>query len=105
MTQVWEDPKRWYDEWSRKPWHNSIVDKPQDEFQYYLQADIASVVPGMAGYYNYRDSVASFEDYLKNRGLTYGDVKYPSLSLAWMGASRLGASIMSVPDSIMRLYE
>lgn len=95
--------KEIWDEWWSKPIHTGF-ERPRNEREYKEQAFLSGVVPGLSGYYNYRDSAAYMDDYLRNRGLTYADIKYPSRTPAWSGYASLG-SAMTLSKNVLDLYK
>lgn len=71
---------------------------PKTRNQYYFQS-IMSDMPGIGSFYKARDKVNYMDDYLKNRGLSYGDIKYPTRT---DGYGIGGASFVS--NNVKRLY-
>lgn len=77
-----------------------IYDRPQTREQYYTQSFLSGASRIMAGLYSARDNTAYMDDYLRNRGMTYADIKYPVRTAGFGAYSGLG----SVSSSVLGLY-
>lgn len=78
---------------------------PKSRDQYYTQSFIGGAVPLIGGYYNARDSVAQMDDYIRNRGLSYANIRYPSKTIGYSGVSSFGSSSMSfISSNVSKLY-
>ena len=73
--------------------------------KYYFEA-MASNTPIIGGYFRARDAVKYMNDYLVNRGLTYEDILYPSMTTGFSGvAGGSSAMVNYVSSNIERLYK
>lgn len=67
----------------------------------YYAESMLSALPFFGSFYQARDKVSYMDDYLDNRGLSYGDIKYPSMTAGYQGVSGLANYVSS---NIERLY-
>lgn len=81
-----------------------LYDAPESREQYYTQAFFSGFSDLYRGYTSARDNTAYMDDYLKNRGLDYGDIKYASRTPGWSGGSALGHGVRSVSRNVESLY-
>lgn len=87
--------------WKTAKW---LYDPPSSRGQYYTQAFLAGFSDLYRGYTSARDNTAYMDDYLKNRGLDYGDVRYATNTPGWSGGSALGRGVRSVSRNVESLY-
>lgn len=84
-------------------WDFSVLDSPYARWQY-------SRLPIVGDFYRASDQQRYYNDYLRNRGMSWSDVKYPSLL---GGQNAIGASVsagysvagMAVSRNLLRLYK
>lgn len=73
--------------------------------KYYFES-LMSNVPVVGGYFRARDSVRYMNDYLTNRGLSYEDILYPSMTTGFSGFAAGTSGILNyVSSNIERLYK
>lgn len=77
---------------------------------YYAKAIVAGIVPELGSVWRAMDSVKSMDDYLKNRGMSYSDIKYPALTPAFnsvAGATTMirNEAVQFVSRNISKLYD
>lgn len=67
---------------------------------YYFWSAMSSV-PVIGDFYRSRDRQRYMDDYLRNAGLTYADIKYPSMTMAYGSYS---GTVSFVSKNLSRLY-
>lgn len=91
-------------QWRYPTWQD-VSSMPTDRESYFWQAFLGGLIPPLGAYYSARDSVHYMDDYMSARGLSYSDIRYPSMTTGYQGVSSLGGSLNFVSDNIMRLYK
>lgn len=71
-----------------------------DRTMYYLRS-VVSGIPIVGDILRAQDRVRYMDDYLDNRGLSYSDILYPSMTVGYQGVSGLANFVSS---NIERLY-
>ena len=66
----------------------------------YMARSMLTGVPVLGDFLKAQDRMAYMDDYLRNRGLNYNDIRYPTLT---MGGS-MGGMVSYVSSNIRRLY-
>lgn len=83
-------------------------DNPRSRYQYYAQGFLAGFSRTYGAWYSARDSVRQMDNYMDNRNLSWSNIKYPSKTIGFTGASGYGALANSglnfVSDNIKKLY-
>lgn len=59
-------------------------------------------LPGIGSVYQTKDNLAYMDDYLRNRGLDYSSIKYPSRTA---GFQSLGSTLNYVSSNVNKLYD
>lgn len=86
---------------------NYFLEVPKDESQYWVQSFLSGADPTgiYSGYLTARDNTAYMRDYMRNTGLSWSDIKYPSRTIGFGSNGALARSSMSfVSKNIHRLY-
>lgn len=91
--------------WHYTPWGYFTYERPRDRTQYIAQGVVGGFLPPVGAYHRMRDSLAYMDDYVTNRGVDYGDFKYPSLTTGYSGVSSAGASLRTVSRNVESLYK
>ena len=83
-----------------------FLDTPNSESQFRVQSFLYGFDPtGLyRGYIDQRDLANYWNDYFKNTGLTWEDVKYPSLMRGYGSVGTYSRSVFSFSKNIARLY-
>lgn len=81
-----------------------FYDTPRDRTQYRIQSWLSGMSPVMDGYYRNRDNMAYMDDYMRNRGVSWSNVKYPSRTVGWSAGSSAGHTVRSVSRNVTSLY-
>lgn len=68
----------------------------------YMLRTMASGLPVIGSLYQAHDNMRYMDDYIRNRGLDYGDILYPSRTA---GAQGYGSAVSFVSSNITRLYK
>lgn len=69
---------------------------------WYYYRSVMSSLPIFGSLYKGLDNMAYMEDYMDNRGLNWGDIKYPSRTV---GAQGVAGAVSFVSSNIERLYK
>lgn len=77
-----------------------LYDGLDDRTKYYLEAFVSGL-PFVGPLISARDKVNYMDDYIENRGLSYGDILYPSMTVGYQGVSGLASFVSS---NIEKLY-
>lgn len=73
---------------------------PKDAYWSY---NLASGIPVIGDFLRASDSSNAMADYMRNRGLDWNDIKYPTRTLG-NGVSGYTSGILSISRNISRLY-
>nr|WCR62164.1 MAG: hypothetical protein [Smacoviridae sp.] len=94
---------------TRYPTIDDLVASPgcryYDSNAYFYQSFFGGMIQPLGAFYNARDSSKYMSDYLRNTGLTYRDIKYPTRTAGYSAGSSLGSSVLFVSSNIKRLYK
>ena len=71
-----------------------------DRSRYYLDS-FARGIPGVGSALVAQDNLRYMDDYLRNRGMSYSDIRYVSRT---SGAQSLGSSVNYVSKNVEKLY-
>lgn len=85
------------------PW-SSVLKRPESRREYYIQSFLGAIFPPLGNYYSSRDSMAYMDDYMRNRGLDWGNIKYPSRTVGWSVGSNAVGALNYVSRNLDRLY-
>lgn len=73
-----------------------------DEQSYWLYSMLGAI-PGVGSLQSASDSYERMRDYMRNRELDYGSVKYPTKTLGY-GVSQFGSGMVALSSNVSRLY-
>lgn len=82
-------------------WYEDTTDRFLDGRQKYYFESFLGGLPVIGAYFTARDKVRYMEDYMRNRGLSWDDIKYPTMTVGYSGVSGL---TNFVSNNIARLY-
>lgn len=74
-----------------------------DKMRYYMDV-VMGGMPVVGGFFRAYDDLHYMDDYLMNRGLSYGDIRYPSRTAGASLGSAVGGGLSFVSKNIERLY-
>lgn len=67
----------------------------------YQVSSVATAIPVLGDFVRARDDWRYMDDYMRNRGLSYRDLKYPSRTV---GGSEFRGSVSFVSSNVTKLY-
>jgi hypothetical protein len=85
-----------------QPYVDNWWDNDVDARTKYFLRTMASGLPIIGPMFQAYDNMRYMDDYTRNRGIDYADIKYPSRTL---GAQGLGSSLNYVSRNIINLYK
>lgn len=74
---------------------------PFDDRQMYQIKSFVASLPVFGDFMRYRDNMSYMDDYLRNRGLSYSDIRYPTRTV---GFGSYGGGLNYVSKNVERLY-
>lgn len=77
-----------------------IYDNLDGKYRYMLQTTVAGL-PIIGDIYRSYDNMRYMEDYIRNRGLSWDDIKYPTRTQGMQG---IGSTLNYLSKNIYRLY-
>lgn len=77
-----------------------IYDNLDGKYRYMLQTTVAGL-PVIGDIYRSYDNMRYMEDYIRNRGLSWDDIKYPTRTQGMQG---VGSTLNYLSKNIYRLY-
>jgi hypothetical protein len=83
---------------------DTFFDVPENEYQYMVQSFLGGLIPPLGSYYRARDNTNYMRDYMRNSGLSWSDIRYPTRTAGYSGYSGYGGLVSYVSKNIMRLY-
>lgn len=69
--------------------------------RYIWKAVVGGAFPPLNNIWRFQDSLRWMDDYMANRGLSYSDIKYPTLTSSY---GVMSSSVNYVSSNIRRLY-
>ena len=82
-------------------WYEDMTSRYLDPRQKYYFESVLGGLPVIGAYFTARDKVAYMEDYMRNRGLDWSNIKYPTMTHGYSGVAGLTSFVSS---NIERLY-
>lgn len=77
-----------------------FTDYPTSEDQYRQQSFLAGL-PIIGSYYSSRDNTQYLSDYMRNTGLDWSDLKYPSRTVGWGNSGQINF----LSSNVKKLYK
>ena len=74
-----------------------------EKMMYYMDV-VMSGMPIVGGFFKAYDDLQYMDDYMRNRGLSYGDIRYPSRTPGASLGSAVGGGLSFVSKNIEKLY-
>jgi hypothetical protein len=83
-----------------------VIDFPfVDSRTDYILSSAVAGLPVVGSIYRAWDAVSYLDDYIGNRGLSYGDIRYPTMTGAFGAVSSASSGLMNfVSSNIEKLY-
>jgi len=81
-----------------------LYDSLDARSKYGTEAFLSGVVPFYGAYKHATDSMRYMDDYIRNRGLSWDNIKYPTMTVGWQGMQRLGSATVELSKNILKLY-
>lgn len=72
-----------------------------DRTMYYIRSFVSGI-PIIGDFLEAQDKVRYMDDYVKNRGLSYSDILYPSMTVGYRGVSGLANFVSSNIENLYR---
>ena len=84
-----------------------VIDFPfVDSRTDYILSSVVAGLPVVGSIYRAWDSVSYLDDYIGNRGMSYGDIRYPTMTGAFGSVSKASSGLMNfVSSNVERLYK
>lgn len=84
-----------------------LTEVPKDEGQFRMQSFLYGFDPtGLyRGYLSSRDLGNYWSDYLSNTGLSWSDIKYPTMMMGFGNSGSLGRNALTVSRNIFKLFK
>lgn len=93
---MWSDRELGYNHWNLKDYFFGEI---RDERQYFWQSFVSGL-PIISAYTSARDNSQYMRDYMRNRALDWGDIKYSSRTTGW----GMSGAINFVSSNVKKLY-
>ena len=74
-----------------------------EQMRYYMDV-VMGGMPFVGGFFKAYDDVQYMDDYLRNRGMSYGDIRYPSRTAGASLGSAVGGGLSFVSSNIKKFY-
>ena len=75
-----------------------------EQMRYYMDV-VMGGMPFVGPFFKAYDDLRYVDDYLKNRGMSYGDILYPSRTAGASLGSAVGGGVSFVSKNIEKLYK
>jgi hypothetical protein len=81
-----------------------FTESPESQFQFEAQAFLGGLFTPLGMYHRARDNVSYMRDYMRNSGVSWSDIRYPTRTPGYSGYSGYGGIVSYVSKNIMKLY-